>query len=76
MNREELEKMFDEKVTSMRIYDEYRNEITDDIKKFIFNELIFEVLNSVLPKWNKQTYISTYENYIKPKIKELYNINL
>ena len=76
MSKTELEKMFDEKVTSMRIYDEYRNEITDDIKKFIFNELIFEVLNSVLPKWNKQTYISTYENYIKPKIKELYNINL
>lgn len=76
MNREELEKMFDEKITSMRIYDEYKNEITDDIKKFIFNELIFEVLNSVLPRWNKQTYISTYENYIKPKIKELYNINL
>jgi len=29
MNKEKLEKMFNEKVTSMRIYDEYGNEITE-----------------------------------------------
>ncbi len=50
MTREELEKMLEDNVTSMRIYDEYRNEITDEIKNFIFETIITEVLKSVINK--------------------------
>ena len=81
MNKKELEKMFDEEFDELlkidrweRGYDEL--DVTDEVKQFIFKTIIPEVLNSVLPEWNKKSYISTYKNYIKPKIKELYNIDL
>ena len=76
MNKEELEKIFDEKVTSMRIYDEYRNEITDDIKEFIFDTVIPEVLKSVMPWDNSNVAYYFSKDNIKQKVKEQFNINL
>ena len=51
MNKQELEKMFDEKVTSSEIFDCEWNDITNEVKQFIFDEIIPEVLKSIL--WNE-----------------------
>ena len=89
MNKEKLEKMFNEKVTSTRIYDEYRNEITDELFNFIFNEIIPEVLKDILNVETSRNYWNDYISYwridikwkvvlenIKQKAKELYWITL
>ena len=73
MNKQELEKLFDEKVTNMRIFDEYKNDITYKVKQFIFETVIPEVLKEIIPKH--------YENCkwcseLKIKAKELYWIEL
>ena len=47
MNKQELEKLFDEKVTNMRIFDEYKNDITYKVKQFIFETVIPEVLKDI-----------------------------
>lgn len=84
MNKKELEKMFDEQ--DFNIYDEFENEdwdieqcISDEkdmqkIKDFIFNEIIPEVLNSVVinNEW-KLINIDAIVN-IKQKAEDLYNI--
>ena len=48
MNKQEIEKMFEEKVTSTRIYDEYKNEITDKVYDFIFEEVIIKLLKEII----------------------------
>jgi len=86
MNREELEKMFDE------VFEEayYRNHthLKYDVKQFIFDTIIPEVLKNVIPeyKWSTQTkddeinlmryWHTDCINDMKQKAKELYNINL
>ena len=81
MNKQELEKMFNEKVTSTRIYDEYRNEITDEVFNFIFETIIHNVLDSMLIyewSWNAPIIEKRkfYNKIIKQKAKELYWIIL
>ena len=74
--REELEKMFEEKVTSTRVYDEYWTEITDEVKQFIFNDFITTVLKDILPK-EKLYILKWYDEAIKEikqKAKELWFI--
>ena len=78
MNKQELEKLFDEKVTNMRIFDEYKNDITYKVKQFIFETIIPEVLKSML-KEDKNTPLWEWlwfkaQQTIKQKAKELYNL--
>lgn len=49
-----------------------------ELKDFIFDELIKEVLNSIIPKEEtlERYGYSNGINIIKEKAKELYNINL
>lgn len=85
MNREELEKMFDEKIFI------WKWNITrwdfDDIKQFIFETIIPEVLKSLLKETHTQNYSNIsylqYENnineamsIIKYRAKDLYWIIL
>ena len=82
MNKQEIEKMFEEKVTSTRIYDEYKNEITDKVYDFIFEEVIIKLLKEIIDDywsygdwcWCCWTY--TLEEKLTEKAKELYNITL
>ena len=84
MNREDLEKMFEEKVTSTRMYDEYQNDITNEVKQFIFNEIISEVLKELLKvNWERSNDFTRSKvswNFIirdiKKQAKKLYNITL
>ncbi len=73
---EEIEKILNEEFDWLCLLNSDWDNVTYRIKEVFFEEMLPEVLKSVLPEWNKQTYISTYKNYIKPKVKELYNINL
>lgn len=75
MNKEQLEKLFDE------IHHPWLNECYADedamnsVKDFIFWTFIKEVLKSVAPSdWNNYTYFSF--NDIKQKAKEQFNIDL
>ena len=76
MNREELEKMFDDKFPLERsqIWDWkvfQRTPSPEAVKQFIFETIIPEVLKSVTDK------CSSYDlDYIKFKAKELYWIDL
>ena len=82
MNRKDLEEMFEEKVTSTRIYDEYWIEITDEIKQFIFNEMLTEIFKDIIDDywsydgwcWCCSTY--TLEEKLIKDVKEFYNITL
>ena len=91
MNREELEKMFDEMLSKLDWDIEYwelklRN--SSDIKKYLFDTIITEVLKSVIPeyKWSTQTkddeinlmryWHTDCINDMKQKAKEQFNINL
>jgi hypothetical protein len=86
MNREELEKMFDDKFPLERsqIWDWkvfQRTPSPEAVKQFIFETIIPEVLKSVmLEKREENNHIdlayNNYWKYIKNKAKELYNINL
>jgi hypothetical protein len=69
MNREEMEKMFYEKFTWDNLY---------EVKQFIFETIIPEVLKGMLKEDNKfhQTYVNDFNKWIKQKVKELYNITL
>ncbi len=81
MNKEQLEKMFDEK---------YWNELNDrwnldwlrnELKQFIFSTIIPEVLKSItLVKREETNHIdlafNNYWKYIKQQAKELYWIDL
>jgi hypothetical protein len=73
MNKEMIEKSFDETFDWIRWKDFYWADvdISDNIKYFIFNEIIPKVLNDLI-EWNY--YIS--DVYIKQKAKELYDITL
>lgn len=87
MNREELEKMFDERFTDIESLLR-KNDWDDlsDIREFIFETIIPEVLKSVTPEKmpdNKDIVTSAmiYWNnncidYVKNRAKELYNITL
>ena len=70
MNKEQLEKMFDENFASS-IDNEYYTQHLNFIKEFIFETIIPEVLKDLI-EWNY--YIS--DVYIKQKTKELYWITL
>ena len=83
MTKEELIKEFEEKVTCMRIYDEYGDEITDKVKDYIFNKMMPEVLEGILPEeyeWYLD-YLRRKQNIkdnsrvliAKPTIKNKYN---
>lgn len=82
MNRKELEKMFDERFGISQSYERIKDDVfMNDLKQFIFNEMIPEVLNSILPKYLSIEHYREYRNIdcvddIKEKAKELYNINL
>ena len=89
MNREELEKMFDEIFSNLYEEEDYmdwsiwNNEKTDEVKQFIFDTITLEVLKSVIPKeevdYTNDSYSAWYNRsifIIKQKAKELYNINL
>lgn len=39
MTEEQLEKLFNEQVTNMRVFDEYKNDITEKLKQFIFDNI-------------------------------------
>ena len=85
MNKKELEKMFEDKITSMRIYDEYWVEITDIVQQFMYKTIIQEVLKSIIPKEREYDELND-DNYevwfnvciwkIKRKLKDNYNITL
>ena len=56
MNREQLEKMLKEKFCITGSFWKIRDDIfIDDIKVFIFDTIIPEVLKSVLPEWKWKT---------------------
>ena len=87
MSREELERLFDEKFSficeSMPIKSKDNKEFyeLDDIKSFIFDTVIKEVLESALRDISEvdDEYLKWYDNctiQIKQNIKELYWINL
>ena len=89
MNREELEKMFDEIFSNLYEEEDYmdwsiwNNEKTDEVKQFIFDTITLKVLKSVIPKeevdYTNDSYSAWYNRsifIIKQKAKELYNINL
>ena len=87
MNKEMIEKMYDEQVSWMIIYDENWDEITDTIKYFIFDTIIPEVLESVIYSENEMKmfkmvnekqflWLKFYDENLKQKVKELYWINL
>ena len=82
MNKQELEKLFDEKVTNMRIFDEYKNDITYKVKQFIFETVIPEVLKDIENEyWNFFDWCWCCANLrldeeLNQRAKELYNINL
>ena len=72
MNREEMEKMFDEKFTWDNLY---------EVKQFIFNTIIPKILNKMLVyEWNWINPIIEKRRYankiIKQKAKEFYWITL
>lgn len=90
MNKEEIEQMFDEFIRNWR-YDLSHCE-RDEIKKYLFETIIPEVLKSVIPKFDNldrvwrdrsfthQTSIIVWEQQylekIKQKAKQLYWIDL
>ena len=82
MNKQEIEKMFEEKVSSTRIYDEYKNEITDKVYDFIFDEIIIKLLKEIIDDywsyddwcWCCSTY--TLEEKLTEKAKTLFDITL
>lgn len=93
--REELEKMFDETfwdLWKVDLYNEewkpiwYKNN-TDEVKQFIFETIIPEVLKSIIKDllkdsmyWEEENnpywYCDDLDKYIKQKAKELYWIDL
>lgn len=89
MNKEELEKEFDKKFPCIEAI-EYS--WLTDIKQFIFETMIVEVLKSIMPNFDNldrvwvnrsyeyQTSIIAWEKQFKEKIKQkvktLYNIEL
>ena len=92
MNKEQLEKMFDDEFnvnTTNPIYDHYNfdNHSPHEIKDFIFETIIPEVLKSVIPEYrNTQTKDDEINSMrywrndcieeVKQKAKELYWIEL
>jgi hypothetical protein len=74
MNKEQLEKMFDEKFFKQYSWIDtifWETWLAYDIKEYIFKTIMPEVLNSVTDK------CSSYDlDYIKFQAKELYDINL
>lgn len=80
MNRKELEKIFEEKFRIIRFYDDCI--MKDDIKDFIFDTVIKEVLRSVIPgedwAWTLEDdrwYNEAIED-MEYNVLELYWINL
>ena len=76
MNREELEKMFNEKfwVKEWKInFVCWKKDLPEEIKDFIFDTIIPKVLREISPRTD---YGFCDKNQIKQKAKELYNINL
>lgn len=77
MNREQLEKILKEKICITGSFWKIRDDIfIGDVKDFIFDIIIPEVLNSIIinKEW-KLINIDAIVN-IKQKAKELYNITL
>jgi len=74
-NREELEKMFDEKINTLWYNAEKYIEHNERLKKIFFETIIPEVLKSIIP-WDNNLSWQLNIDYIKRKAKELYNIKL
>ena len=78
MNKKELEKIFDETFWDLWKTDVYNEEWeplwyinnNDEVKQFIFETIILEVLKSVISHFDEDY------NTKKIKLKELYDINL
>lgn len=84
MNKQELEKKFDEKVSCTGIYNEYKDEITDEVIQFITGTVIPEVIKSITDvdysNYDRNSncdnnFLLWIEN-VKQKAKEIYNIDL
>ena len=82
MTKQEIIDMFDAMFWIPSSYKRIRSDIsTQNIKDFIFDTIMPEVLKSIiLPEEEETNYSSltrnNYSKYIKQKVKELYNINL
>ncbi len=88
MNRKELEKMFDEKFPNLSEEEMYMDwgigymEKTEEVKEFIFDELIKEALKSIIPEnkeWEPCNFFNWYNraiDIIKENAKAIYDITL
>lgn len=75
MNKKELDAHI-ENIRIRYVWKEFKSK--EDIKEFIFNEIIAEVLNSIIPDIYEEDYNKNIIciNDIKQKAKDLYNITL
>lgn len=79
MNKEQLEKIFDEKFWIAPSYERIKHEVyTNDMKQFIFETIISEVLKSIIPNftYNKDTTREDCFDEIKQRAKDLYWIEI
>ena len=82
MTREQLEKDFDEKFCIPESFERLKDDVySDEIKTYVFNELIPEVLREIKPK--QQLWFSIYNSWynacleeIRKKAKDKFNIDL
>lgn len=80
MNREELEKMFDNKFKNYSEVD--LTCVFQDMKEFIFNEMLTEIFKDIIENyWYYDDWCwccshSTLEEDLIKDVKEFYNINL
>lgn len=86
MNRNDLEKMFDENFSYIETHTTFLEE-KDNIKDFIFNTIMSEVLKSVIYSETEMKmfksvnekqflWLNFYHENLKQKAKEKFNINL
>lgn len=78
MNKQEIEKLFDEKFNFEGVFGK-NSDAENDIKQFIFETVIPEVLRGVkiekkLP--DNDVFVKIINKYIEDKAKELFNIDL
>ena len=80
MNREDLEKMFDNKFTNYSEVDLIC--VIQDMKEFIFNEILTEIFKDIIENyWSYDDWCwccstSTLEEDLIKDVKEFYNITL